>query len=125
LYLIFSGGHRGFYIRNSSYRKNIPNSDTSLAEFGIWGCVNPGTANTSSKNPVGIWQGKYPAMGDKSGQNGKPSLRIAKVEFVPAPDIEKRLARVYDLLLTPKSQALPEDDVPAPGPDSEAPCNDD
>ncbi|MCL0048149.1 hypothetical protein M1N20_01700 [Dehalococcoidia bacterium] len=37
-------------------------------------------------------------MDDEEKQR-KPLLRVVSVEFVPSPDAERRLARVYDLLL--------------------------
>lgn len=65
------------------------------------------------KNPyIGIegYNVGYKASGKK--QRDKPNLRVVSVEFVPAPDAEARLARVYELLLRKSPQQLPQEGNP-------------
>jgi hypothetical protein len=50
-------------------------------------------------------------MGGKARRRNKTTLRIASVEFVPAPDIEKRLARIYDLLLRQDTEPHPRENA--------------
>ena len=54
-------------------------------------------------------------MGHNAGgrkHHDKPKLRVVSVEFVPAPDAEARLARVYELLLRKSSRQLPQERNP-------------
>lgn len=37
----------------------------------------------------------------------KPTLKLTSVTFLPAADVERRLARVYELLLTPVGEGEP------------------
>lgn len=93
--------------RNTRRTKHVGRGHASCSDIGwkpvaLWARPLQSRADSSRGNPVGI------DVGENAQRNKKRVLRVASIEFVPAPDLEKRLAHVYDLLLTCATEVHPE-----------------
>ncbi len=50
------------------------------------------------------------ATKDKQKQQKQKGLNIVSVDFVPSPGVEARLAKVYEILLSPRRESEHKDD---------------